>query len=85
MWTVINKLGTATNGDNEEIRLEPNREPYHGGKPKFDVFLYYLDSDNRLCRDMLLNWVDFDTAVKKISLGVSKMNELMREEQNRAD
>lgn len=78
MRTVVNDLGTATNGGNREIRIEPNREPYHSSTPKFDVFLYYIDSDNRLCRDMLLNWADFDKAVKKISLAVPKINELIQ-------
>lgn len=83
MWVVISELGTATNGGNREIRIEPNCAPYHGGTPKFDVLLYEIDSDNRIRRTMLMNCVDFDTAKNKIAKSVPEIN--AREEKRKEE
>ena len=73
MWTV-NKLGTATNGKDIEIRVELNREPYHGGKPKFDIFKVTI-ADGIIRREMLKDWLNLDEAVDLVSRLVDKLKE----------
>ena len=73
MW-IVNQLGTATNGTDTEIRVELNREPYHGGKPKFDIFKVTI-ADGIIRRQMLKDWLNLEDAVAFVNRLVEKLNE----------
>ena len=73
MW-IVNQLGTATNGKDIEIRVELNREHYHGNKTKFDIFKVTI-ADGIIRRKMLKDWLNFDEAVALVNRLVDKLNE----------
>ena len=73
MW-IVNQLGTATNGKDIEIRVELNREHYHGDKTKFDIFKVTI-ADGIIRRKMLKDWLNLDEAVALVNRLVDKLNE----------
>ena len=73
MW-IVNQLGTATNGEDIEIRVELNREHYYGDKPKFDIFMVTI-ADGIIRREMLKDWLNLDDAVDLVNRLVDKFNE----------
>ena len=72
MW-IVNQLGTATNGTDTEIRVELNREHYHGDKPKFDIFKVTI-ADGIIRRTMIKDWLNFEDAVALVNRLVDKLN-----------